>query len=152
MLKIWFLSTVLSLGHGLFLNKVNNFRIIADQYQVLLNKTENECICEVISSNQMISTLNYFLTNQTCQLFYSNLTTFNIEWNMNWSLVYTYESILVSNLGKFIVCVFLCLLFLLVFVLSLEICFFFQNRINHDNDNNNIRTARLVFSINHFYS
>lgn len=148
MLKICFLFAVLSLGHGLYLNKVVNFRITADPYQVLLNRTENECICEMMSSSQMMSTLNYFLSNQTCQLFYSNLTIFDLEWNMNCTLIYTYQSILASSLGKFVDGSY----WYLSFHGNL-FCFF--NRTHYDDDNNNNhdhRIARLVCSISHFCS
>ncbi|CAF1180535.1 unnamed protein product [Adineta steineri] len=46
----------------------------------------------MINSNGTISTLNYFSTNQTCQLFYANCTSIFIEFNVNSSLIFMNQS------------------------------------------------------------
>ncbi|UJR18448.1 hypothetical protein I4U23_005353 [Adineta vaga] len=49
-----------------------------------------------MSSNQMITSLNYFSNNQTCQLFYANLTAVTFEWDPTSSLIYTNQSTIFS--------------------------------------------------------
>ncbi|CAF4189384.1 unnamed protein product, partial [Adineta steineri] len=61
-------------------------------YNNLLNVTEDQCICEMIKVNGSISALNYFSTNQTCQLFRSNSSTIYIEFYLNSTFIFLNQS------------------------------------------------------------
>ncbi|CAF1403131.1 unnamed protein product, partial [Adineta steineri] len=58
----------------------------------LLDLTQDQCICEMLNSDESIYALNYFSTNQTCQLLYSNITSTIIEFSLNSSLIYMNQS------------------------------------------------------------
>ncbi|CAF1172860.1 unnamed protein product [Adineta steineri] len=90
----WIISILLvfSTGGGILISKIDNNILIGNISEALWNVTQNQCICEMIQSNGIISTLNYFSTNQTCQLFYTNDSSILIESNVNSSLIFTNQS------------------------------------------------------------
>ncbi|CAF3764582.1 unnamed protein product, partial [Adineta steineri] len=57
-----------------------------------LNVTEDQCICEMIKVNDSISALNYFSTNQTCQLYRSNSSTIYVEFYLNSTIIFLNQS------------------------------------------------------------
>jgi hypothetical protein len=61
------------------IGKIQNNIMIGIANNTLYNLTLNQCICQMITTNQLISALNYFQTNNTCQLFYSNTNTIEFE-------------------------------------------------------------------------
>ncbi|CAF1071552.1 unnamed protein product [Adineta ricciae] len=64
----------------------------------LLNVTKNECICEMMKTNALLSGLNYFSTNGTCQLFYSNNNSAIIEFNSNSNFMFlNFSAISITN-------------------------------------------------------
>ncbi|CAF0820680.1 unnamed protein product [Adineta steineri] len=58
----------------------------------LFNITQNQCICQLIQSNNSISSLNYFPTNQTCQLFYSSTSSITIQSYYNSFFIFMNQS------------------------------------------------------------
>ncbi|CAF0810347.1 unnamed protein product [Adineta steineri] len=92
MFCIFFVLLVFSTGGGIFISKIDNNILIGNISESLWNVTQNQCICEMIQSNGIISTLNYFATNQTCQLFYTNDSSIIIESNVNSSLIFMNQS------------------------------------------------------------
>ncbi|UJR19334.1 hypothetical protein I4U23_022463 [Adineta vaga] len=77
--------------------------MIGNIYGILLNKTRDACICEMINSNNSISALNYYLNNQTCQLFSLHITSIYIQYNLNASLLFINQSNLTIELVPTIV-------------------------------------------------
>ncbi|CAF4263481.1 unnamed protein product, partial [Adineta steineri] len=65
---------------------------VGNMYNTLLNVTEDQCICEMIKVNDSISALNYFSTNQTCQLFRSNMSTIFVEFYLNSTIIFLNQS------------------------------------------------------------
>ncbi|CAF0996966.1 unnamed protein product [Adineta steineri] len=92
MFWIFFVLLVFSTGGGIFISKIDNNILIGNISNSLWNITQNQCICEMTQSNGIISTLNYFSTNQTCQLFYTNDSSILVESNLNSSLIFTNQS------------------------------------------------------------
>ncbi|CAF1066509.1 unnamed protein product [Adineta steineri] len=92
MFRMFFVLLVFSTGGGILISKIDNNILIGNISESLWNITQNQCICEMIQSNGIISTLNYFSTNQTCQLFYTNDSSILVESNLNSSLIFTNQS------------------------------------------------------------
>jgi hypothetical protein len=46
---------------------IEDYIMIGTANNSLFNITRNQCICQMIQSNELLSALNYFQTNQTCQ-------------------------------------------------------------------------------------
>ena len=101
MLKIHLFLSLFSLDYCILLNKLDNIQIVNNAYQTLYYKTQDECVCEMMKSNGTKLTLNYLSTNQTCLLFHSNLTTFAVQLNLNYTVIYTNEFALVAMFRKF---------------------------------------------------
>jgi hypothetical protein len=61
----------------------------------------------MIQSNDLISALNYFPSNQTCQLFHSNITSVFIEYYSNSFFLYINQSSIsilnIKEKSKFII-------------------------------------------------
>ncbi|CAF3646622.1 unnamed protein product [Adineta steineri] len=79
-------------GDCILISKIDNNILIGNISESLWDVTQNQCICQMINSNETISTLNYFSTNQTCQLFYTNFTSILIEFNLSSSLIFMNQS------------------------------------------------------------
>ncbi|CAF0889125.1 unnamed protein product [Adineta steineri] len=92
MFWIFFVLLIVSTGDCILIGKIDNNILIGNISKSLWNITQNQCICEMIDSNGIISTLNYFSTNQTCQLFYTNFTSILIEFSLNSSLIFMNQS------------------------------------------------------------
>ncbi|CAF3958631.1 unnamed protein product, partial [Adineta steineri] len=88
---IFFLS-LFSICNSIVIAKVQNHIIVDDMYNTLFDVTQDQCICEMIKVNDTISALNYFPTNQTCQLFRSNISTIYIEFYSNSTFVFLNQS------------------------------------------------------------
>jgi hypothetical protein len=58
----------------------------------LFNVTRDQCICQMIQSNELISALNYFQTNQICQLFSSNKNSILIQFSSNSTFLFINQS------------------------------------------------------------
>ncbi|UJR17489.1 hypothetical protein I4U23_004384 [Adineta vaga] len=61
---------------------------------ILYNTSREKCTCEMIKFNGIISVLNYFSMNQSCQLFDNNRTTIYIKSNQNSSLIFINQTTL----------------------------------------------------------
>ncbi|CAF4266616.1 unnamed protein product [Adineta steineri] len=59
---------------------------------LISNITQHECICQMITSNKLVSALNYFQINQTCQLYSSNLSLISIEFYLNSTFIFINQS------------------------------------------------------------
>ncbi|CAF4193070.1 unnamed protein product, partial [Adineta steineri] len=60
----------------------------------LFNITEEQCICEMMELNGFVSALNYFATNETCQLFSFDISSILIAFNLNSSFLFINQSII----------------------------------------------------------
>ncbi|CAF4196571.1 unnamed protein product, partial [Adineta steineri] len=92
MVWIIFILSLFSVCHCILITKIQNVIIVGDVYNNLFNVTEDQCICEMIEANDGISALNYFSTNQTCQLFHSNISTVYIEFSLNSTIIFLNQS------------------------------------------------------------
>jgi hypothetical protein len=63
--------------------KIDNYQMIGMLHDTLVNITEAQCHCQMIKLDGLISASNYFPSNQTCQLFASNMSSMIIETNSN---------------------------------------------------------------------
>ncbi|CAF0832912.1 unnamed protein product [Adineta steineri] len=67
---------------SIIVGTINNSIMIGTVNKSLLNVTKDECICEMMKINVfLLSGLNYFSTNRSCELFYSNNNSIVIEYN-----------------------------------------------------------------------
>ncbi|CAF1124276.1 unnamed protein product [Adineta steineri] len=76
--------------------------MIGTMIKFLSNSSRENCICEMIQSNTLISAINYFSQNQTCQLFSSNNNSMIIEYQVNSTLIFINQSIISiqTNMGR----------------------------------------------------
>ena len=88
-------------GDCIIVGKLEGAKLIANVYQTKVFLTQEQCICEMVKSINLISALNYFSTNQTCQLFSSSLVSFDIELSANSLAVFTNQSNIANIFRKF---------------------------------------------------
>jgi hypothetical protein len=96
------LAFILSLADSILLNNVEHARLTGDSYQTLFNRTKDDCVCEMLKSNETLVAFNYVATNQTCQLFRSNQTAALIQLDIDSSLIFTNQSAIYATFSKFI--------------------------------------------------
>ena len=94
--------SLLTVSDGILLGQIQNNIIVGMGSQSLSNVTREQCICTIIRSNGSFCALNYFSTNQTCQLFASNLDPMTIQFNMNSLLIFINRSSLAIVSRKWI--------------------------------------------------
>ncbi len=98
---------LVSTGDSIRIGKIDNYIMIGIANNPLLNITQNECICQMVRLNGLISAMNYFQTNTTCQLYSSNITSVVIEFNLNSSFIFINQSFIsittIQPNSKFIV-------------------------------------------------
>ncbi|CAF1090207.1 unnamed protein product [Adineta steineri] len=76
------------------IGEIDNYIIIGTMTKFLSNLTRANCICQMTQSNALISAINYFSQNQTCQLFFSNNNSMIIEYQVNSTLIFINQSII----------------------------------------------------------
>jgi len=81
---------------------IEDYIMIGTANNSLFNITRNQCICQMIQSNELLSALNYFQTNQTCQLFSSNKNSILIQFSSNSSFIFINESSISITTSEFI--------------------------------------------------
>ncbi|CAF1657309.1 unnamed protein product, partial [Adineta steineri] len=74
MFWIIFLFSLFSIHDSIRISLIKDNILIGVISKSLLDLTQDQCICEMLNSDESIYALNYFSTNQTCQLLYSNIT------------------------------------------------------------------------------
>jgi hypothetical protein len=84
--------SLFSVTQSIQIGTIENNIIIGITYNTLFNLTRDQCICQMIKTNQQISALNYFQTNNTCQLFYPNTTSILIQFSLNSTLIFINQS------------------------------------------------------------
>ncbi|CAF0940587.1 unnamed protein product [Adineta steineri] len=78
---------------SIIVGTINNSIMIGTVNRLLLNVTKDECICEMMKINVfLLSGLNYFSTNGSCELFYSNNNSIIIEYNVNRDFMFINQS------------------------------------------------------------
>ncbi|CAF1014393.1 unnamed protein product [Adineta steineri] len=82
------------MSDSIFVGKISNSIMVGIVNKSLLNVTKDECICEMMKINVLLSGLNYFSTNETCQLFYSNNNSIIIEFNSNSDFMFINQSVI----------------------------------------------------------
>ncbi|CAF1167386.1 unnamed protein product [Adineta steineri] len=92
-----FLVTLFYTVDSILLGKITNGMMIGTIYKSLFNINQNQCICEMIQSNQSITALNYFSINQTCQLLISNITSSSIQFNLYTSLIFFNQTLILPQ-------------------------------------------------------
>ncbi|CAF4259403.1 unnamed protein product, partial [Adineta steineri] len=92
MFRLIFILSLFCVCNAILITKIQNIIIVGNMYNNLLNVTEDQCICEMIEANDGISALNYFSTNQTCQLFRSNSSTIYVEFYLNSTTIFLNQS------------------------------------------------------------
>ena len=75
--------SLFSVADSIRIGKIENNIMIGIINSSLLNVTRDQCICQMINSNELISAANYFQSNKTCQLFSYNITSVLITFNAN---------------------------------------------------------------------
>jgi len=78
--------SLFSVVNSIRISKIENFIMIGIINDTLVNITEDQCKCEMIQAN--LSVLNYFQTNETCQLFNNNISRILIEFHSNSSVLF----------------------------------------------------------------
>ena len=94
--------SLFSASNSVSIGKIEDYMMISVINNSILNITEDECICQMIKSNDSISALNYFPINQTCQLFYLNASSILIEFYLNSSFIFINQSSILITNSKFI--------------------------------------------------
>jgi hypothetical protein len=82
--------SLFSVADSIRIGKIENYIMIGIINHSLVNITEDQCICQMIQSN--LSALNYFQTNETCQLLNNNISTIFIEFYTNSSVLFINQS------------------------------------------------------------
>jgi hypothetical protein len=103
----FFILSLLSVGDSILITQIQDNIMVGIMNNTLFNITQDQCICQMIQSNDLISALNYFPSNETCQLFHSNITSVFIEFYSNSVFLFINQSsISISNIkqnSKFII-------------------------------------------------
>ena len=101
MRQILVFFSIFSAVNCILIGKIENYLNIGNVSQILLNRTINECICQMLQSNNSILSLNYYLNNQSCHLSHSNINTITIDFYPNSSLIFTNQSAVAIVLSKY---------------------------------------------------
>jgi len=103
----FFILSLLSVGDSILITKIQDNIMVGIMNNTLFDISQDQCICQMIQSNDLISALNYFPSNETCQLFHSNITSVFIEFYSNsFFLFINQSSISILNIkqnSKFII-------------------------------------------------
>jgi hypothetical protein len=98
--------SLVSVGESVRVGKIEDYIMMGNACYSLFNLTFEQCICQMIILNGRISALNYFSTNQTCQLFNYNTSSILIQSYFNASLIFINQSAIsitvVQSNSKFI--------------------------------------------------
>ena len=92
--------TAFSFVHCISLNQIQHAKLNADVSKTFFNQSQRQCICQMVNSIQSMSALNYLSTNQTCQLFSSNLTLIDVDLDVDWILIYINQSLISNIFGE----------------------------------------------------
>jgi hypothetical protein len=84
--------SLFSVGHSHNIGKIQDHIMIGVTNNSLFNLTENQCLCQMMQSNELASAVNYFQTNQTCQLFNYNISLIFIQYDFNSSFIFINQS------------------------------------------------------------
>ncbi|CAF1283191.1 unnamed protein product [Adineta ricciae] len=76
----------------MIVGKVESYIYIGIQQNVLNNITLATCMCQMMRSNGLVSGLNYFYPNNTCQLFSFNISLLSIQFYANSSFRFVNQS------------------------------------------------------------
>jgi outer membrane phospholipase A len=97
----FFILSLFSVGDCILITKIQDNIMVGIMNNMLFNITQDQCICEMIQSNDTISALNYFPTNQTCQLYHSNISSVFIEFYSGSSFIFINQSVIsISNIKE----------------------------------------------------
>jgi hypothetical protein len=94
---MFWMIVVLSLffaGDSVKIGKIQNAIVISIINNSLSNITGDQCICQMMKSNELLSAVNYFQINQTCQLYSSNITSVTIEFNLYSDFIFVNQSLI----------------------------------------------------------
>ena len=92
MFGIIFRLFLFSVINSIKIGKIDNSIIVDITNNIFSNLTRDQCLCQMLKTNQLISALNYFQTNNTCQLFYYNTSSITIEFYSNASIIFLNQS------------------------------------------------------------
>jgi len=84
--------SLFSVGVSVNVGKIQDNIMIGVTNNSLFNVTEDQCICQMMQSNGLVSAINYFQTNQTCQLFNYNISAIFIQYYFNSSFIFINQS------------------------------------------------------------
>jgi hypothetical protein len=99
MFWIGIIFSLFSIVKCVSISQIEDHIMVGITNNLLLNVTKDQCICQMISSNEFIFALNYFQTNQTCQLFNYNTSSIFIQINFNSSFIFMNQSsMLITNI------------------------------------------------------
>jgi hypothetical protein len=101
--KMFWLVIILSLfsaGNSVSIGKIQDYIMIGVNNYSLFNVTENQCLCQMMQSNGLGSAINHFQTNQTCQLFYYNISSIFIQYYFNSSFIFINQSWISITISK----------------------------------------------------
>ena len=120
MWRLVILLTIVLSVDCVVVGQIQDAQLTGDDNEAWFNQTREQCICEMVKSNGLILALNYFVTNQTCQFFFFNVTNIRIEFYMDCLVIYVNQSAIFNMFRK----------------LFFHICskiYFFLSRINNFN-------------------
>jgi hypothetical protein len=92
MFWMFIVLSLFSVGDSFNIGKIPDHIMTGVTNYSLFNVTEDQCICQMIQWNGLVSAVNYFQTNQTCQLFNYNISSIFIQWNFNSSFIFINQS------------------------------------------------------------
>jgi len=84
--------SLFSVGNSHKIGKIQDHIMIGVTNYSLFNLTEDQCLCQMMQSNGLGAAVNYFQTNQTCQLFNYNISAIFIQYNFNSSFIFINQS------------------------------------------------------------
>jgi hypothetical protein len=86
--------SLVSIGDCISIGKIQDNIMIGIANYSLLNITEDQCVCQMVQLNGLLSALNYFQANQTCQLYSYNISSILIQFNSNACLIFINQSVI----------------------------------------------------------
>ena len=81
MLWILLLSILSASTDCVLVGIIENAAVINTDVYRWMPGTRDQCVCEMLTSNESISGFNYFTANLSCQLFYNYPTTTEVRMN-----------------------------------------------------------------------
>ena len=94
MLSIVIILSLSAIADCVKLGKADNYIMIGNINRTLVNVTIDQCKCEMLQLNGPICALNYFLTNQSCQVLCSYTNAIQVQYQSYSTLLFFNRSLI----------------------------------------------------------